>query len=304
MKGKTKAALAGLGGLLTVGWLVSRAKAAPAPPEEEVVGVGLSIEILGPDGQPVPHNSPATVVEGRTYTLRAIVTNISTQAGQPVPATFTVKVRSPAPMQDPLDASRTSYLTFSPSQTSMQLAAQGQQTFDATFTPAIGTYAESGPITVDVFRPDGAAVASASLSVLVVAQLAGTMSPGLVYWSGLADWTSYRSDLKPPYGAALYLAPSWLNGSTSPIAGTVVLTAISPSGVQTTPTATQNQGKTANPGDGWGVAFSPIALNEVGVWHFRAQLYTGPTFLAEVSYTLEVVAAPIVYGVTVTVGVV
>jgi hypothetical protein len=82
MKSKTKVALAGLGALLTLGWLASRTRVKAAPPGG--VGANLSLAVYDPGGNLVPANSPVTLQLGVTYTIRATVTNTSTQGGAPV----------------------------------------------------------------------------------------------------------------------------------------------------------------------------------------------------------------------------
>jgi len=60
----------------------------PVPGE----GAELKLEIIGPGSIPVLGNSPVTVLEGESYTVRATVTNLTTKAGQPWEATLTLRV--------------------------------------------------------------------------------------------------------------------------------------------------------------------------------------------------------------------
>lgn len=78
MDNKTKGILAvlGLGGLA---WFFSRAGAAPP----EGIGASISLQVLDPEGNVVPANSPVTLQLGVTYTIRATVTNTSTQGSVP-----------------------------------------------------------------------------------------------------------------------------------------------------------------------------------------------------------------------------
>ena len=75
--------LLGLGGGL-VAWAVGK--------KPSGYGANISLQILdAATGEPVPHDSPATVVDGGSYIARATVTNRSTRLGTPVAATLTIK---------------------------------------------------------------------------------------------------------------------------------------------------------------------------------------------------------------------
>ena len=169
MQRKTKAVLAGAGflTLLGLGWRASRAKAAPPTPEE-VAAAGISIEILGPDGQPVPHNSPATVVENTTYTVRATVTNMSTRAGVAVAARFVIRFGGT------LDGTG---LGFNPYDTQVDFAANQTLVVSSTLYVPAGAGGMTGQLTVDVIAPTGYVIATATellnVSVPVITYAAG-----------------------------------------------------------------------------------------------------------------------------------
>lgn len=95
MEDKEKAVLAigGLGLAGLTGYLLTR-KPKPLPPEAE--GAEITIEIIGPDGEPLKSNSPIEIVEGESYPVRLTVTNLSTKGGQPWEATFTIVVAAAA----------------------------------------------------------------------------------------------------------------------------------------------------------------------------------------------------------------
>lgn len=69
---ENKGALVVLLGFLTAGWLLLRRKPAPVGGE---VGALVGVAIFDADGNEVPHNSPAELVAGASYTVRATITN-------------------------------------------------------------------------------------------------------------------------------------------------------------------------------------------------------------------------------------
>ena len=71
----------------------SKAKAEPPEPPPDEEDTTLSIVILDANGNPVPTNSPANLIEGEDYTLRLTVTNTSTKLGTPWEATLWVRAQ-------------------------------------------------------------------------------------------------------------------------------------------------------------------------------------------------------------------
>jgi hypothetical protein len=120
--------------------------------------VGLSIEILGPDGQPVPHNSPATVVEGTTYKLRMTVKNTSTKLGMGVGATLGTQ---------PWGAIVSTPMTFTPNWFSQAFTAGQSLVFESTFTVPDGSGGLSGIVGADVFDPSNKLIAQATETLTV-----------------------------------------------------------------------------------------------------------------------------------------
>ncbi len=174
MERKTKKILVGAGflTLLGLGWRALRAKA--APPEEAVVGAAVSLEILDMEGSPVPHNSPATVVEGSTYRLRMTVTNKSTRLGVGVGATLGTQ---------PWGAIVSTAMVFTPNWFPQAFTAGQVLVFESTFKIPDGSAGLAGIVGADVFDPNNVLIAQATdpLTVQSAAIIYGaTISIGVV----------------------------------------------------------------------------------------------------------------------------
>jgi len=131
-KKKAAAAVAGMGAIGLAYFLATKAKAAPPPGAQASIG----IEILDAQGNPVPHNSPATLVEGESYIARLTVTNRSTKAGQPWEATFEIVAHA-----------STAYETLIPVTATQEYFGPGEtRAFDYPFTVPLGTGGQSGQI--------------------------------------------------------------------------------------------------------------------------------------------------------------
>ena len=77
-------------------WLLTK-RAEAKPPEEipEEGGAGLTIEIIGPDGKPLPKNSPVTINEGTSgLSVKLTAINKSTKAGVYWPTDLDVTIQS------------------------------------------------------------------------------------------------------------------------------------------------------------------------------------------------------------------
>ncbi len=151
MEKKTKRVLVGAGflTLLGLGWRALRAKA--APPEQ--VAAMVSLEILDMEGNVVPHNSPATVVEGQTYRLRMTVTNRSTRLGVQVGANLGTQ---------PWGAIVSTAMTFTPNWFPQAFTAGQSIVFESTFTVPAGSGGLSGIVGADVFDPNTVLIAQAT----------------------------------------------------------------------------------------------------------------------------------------------
>ncbi len=174
MQRKTKGVLVGAGflTLLGLGWRASRAKAAPPGGEQVAATVGL--EILDMAGNPVPKNSPATVVEGSTYTLRTTVTNKSTKSGVAVGVNLAIQ---------PWGGTDATPMTFSPNWFTAAFGAGVSYLFDSVFTVPAGSGGKTGQIGAYVFDPSNNIIAQAgdTLTIQSVAIVYGaTVTIGLV----------------------------------------------------------------------------------------------------------------------------
>lgn len=90
MENRKKAAVV-LGLAAALGASIYLATKAEAAPERELKAK-VGIEILDSQGNLVPHNSPAVLTEGESYTMVVTVTNMSTKAGTPWQAVLTIDV--------------------------------------------------------------------------------------------------------------------------------------------------------------------------------------------------------------------
>ena len=159
MSKDTKRIAIGLGVVGAAGaaayFISKKVKAEEPPPDEE--GATISIEILDAQGNPVPHNSPATLEEGKTYTVKVKVTNRSTLAGAPSAANLItwIEVWVGPPKQ----------WLLGPVERTDSYNANQTRTHSWSFTIPMGLYAGfSGPygfITAQVFSPVGVSLANA-----------------------------------------------------------------------------------------------------------------------------------------------
>ncbi len=158
MERKTKGVLVGAGflTLLGLGWRASRAKA--APPEEEQVAPMVSLEILDMEGNPIPHNSPATVTEASSYRLRVTVKNTSTRLGVQVGATLGIQ---------PWGAIVSTAMVFTPNWFPQAFSAGQTLVFESTFTIPDGSAGKTGIVGADVFDPSNKLLAQATDALTV-----------------------------------------------------------------------------------------------------------------------------------------
>lgn len=142
----------GIGALSIFG--ISRLLAQP-PPEGD--GAAIGIVILGPDGLPVPKNSPASLLEGESYTVQVTVVNASTKAGQPWEATL-----------DVITYGDGAVTYFYPPVSVTELFAPGQdRTFEYPLNIPMGYGGQSGSVWAWVRDPAGVELARASEPITI-----------------------------------------------------------------------------------------------------------------------------------------
>lgn len=108
--------------------------------------------------------SPATVIEGESYTVRLTVTNQSTKAGLPVEVLLGVGILA-----------GTEFITLIPSQVSSEYFAPGEtRNFDYTMVVPAGSGGQVGDIVAWVEDPTSRAIAQATEDVVIVAPVLPT----------------------------------------------------------------------------------------------------------------------------------
>ena len=146
--GDGKKAAAAVGAGLLTAFLVARAaRAAPGPAPGGVAAAISRIDIVDAvTGNPVPRNSPATLVEGSSYTASFTVTNQSTRLGVPVGADLLILIEGMVAAVS---------LPFPPAWLT-SFAADQSLSSNIDFTVPDGTGGQTGVVNVRVFTPDGA----------------------------------------------------------------------------------------------------------------------------------------------------
>jgi len=136
---------AAIGGVI----LAIRAKAVPEPPPEQA-GATIAIQVFDEQGRLVPASSPITLEEGSRYTVVVLVTNQSTRAGQPSPATLFLLVMGNTDVRTILGLAKTR---------KDYAAGETKETTHWMDVPA-GSGGESGQIIAEVQDPNQNEVAS------------------------------------------------------------------------------------------------------------------------------------------------
>ena len=145
-KAKVAAALTGLGavgGLIYAFTRPKKEEIPPVPPPPGEGGATIGITILDAQGNPVPQNSPAALLEGQIYTVMLTITNTTTKAGQPWATPLQVSIFA-----------GTNLSTFIPSQIASYNFGAGEIKI-LTFPLGIpvGTGGETGQVVARVFSP-------------------------------------------------------------------------------------------------------------------------------------------------------
>lgn len=153
MRDKEKAALAvggiGLVGLLT--YLATRAKAVPEGP-----AAAVKIEVLDAEGNPVPANSPLTLDEGASYTVKTTVTNNTTRGGKPWEADLEAWITAGLNLTELIDQVFPSH--YLPGSIGY---------FYSPFTVPMGLGGKTGAIVANVFDPDNNLLDSAIIMISI-----------------------------------------------------------------------------------------------------------------------------------------
>jgi len=269
------------GGIL----LASKLRAAELPPPEGNAA-SIGIVILDAAGNIVPHNFPADLYEGETYTIRVSVTNKSTKAGNPCAAVLTVANTTT------LDG-----IGVTPGEPWPANYSSGQTLiFDYTLAIPDGSAGKFGALYFYVNDPGGNQLASAYENVNILAHvLSATINPGVIYDAALGRWVRITDGMPIGYGLENVLSPEWINNSDIPIAGHVTLRVTYPDGSSIDLAATQFQDRVADPMDGWLVEFEPFITSQEGTYILTARLFELSTMteLDSIEFTL-VVAAQII----------
>ncbi len=94
------------------------------------------------------------------------------------------------------------------------------------------------------------------------------------YWiEGMAGWENLETYPTPAkVGDDVHLAVYWRNDGSAPAVGHVIAQLTAPSYEYYVPEAVLNQDRSATPGNGWGVQFAPVTINESGSWTFLGRL--------------------------------
>lgn len=94
------------------------------------------------------------------------------------------------------------------------------------------------------------------------------------YWiEGMTGWENLETYPTPAkVGDDIHLAVYWRNTGSAAAVGHIIAQLMSPALYPHLPDAVLNQDKSADPGNGWGVQFAPVTLNESGSWTFLGRL--------------------------------
>lgn len=153
-KGKAALAIVGAGLAGGLAYLFTRAKA--VPPEGEKAA--LKIQVYDSEGNLVPPNSPVTLDEGATYTVRVTVTNKTTRGGVAWEATLTVDVAA--------FITAVGYL-IPPTITAEAFTANQTRSFNYSLYIGTGLGGFSGAIDAKIKDPANNLLASASEPLIV-----------------------------------------------------------------------------------------------------------------------------------------
>ena len=153
-------AVVGLGlGLGAAGIIYAVAKGKEPEPE----GAGVEIEIRDSQGNIVPHNSPASLDEGETYTVKVTVTNTTTRGGEPWEADLTTNIHAWV-----TDGFATVNLIVQHDKVNTFAGSQVIP-YNYVIYPEIGTGGMTGGIFVKVYDPFGNMLVQVNEDLIIIA---------------------------------------------------------------------------------------------------------------------------------------
>lgn len=157
-----KKAAVGIGLATAIAGIVvaTRAKAAPPTPPE---GAGVEIEIRDSEGNLVPHDSPASLNEGETYSVKITVTNQTTRGGLPWEAELTTNIHAWV-----TDGFATPNLIVQHDKVDI-FAGDQAIPYNYIIFPEIGTGGMTGGIFVKVYDPFGNMLTQVNEDLIIIA---------------------------------------------------------------------------------------------------------------------------------------
>lgn len=277
-EGKKTSAIAALA--LTVGGIVLACRPKPEEPDEG--GASMQIRILDSKGNEVPHNSPADLYEGESYTVQVSVTNRSTKAGQPVAVEFTLSHQSTLVVNMTPTSARTD--TYGANET---------KTFNYGLNILDGTAGEFGALYFYLDAPTGERIAAEHEDVSILSHvIAAYITQGQVWDAELNQWKTLDDGVSIPWNQQVVVAPGCINQSDIPISVRINVEIKAPNG--SILVSESRATAVMNPMDGVYVDFTPFTSSQEGTYQMSIWLTYDNEQLDSKDISL-VCAAEIVY---------